>query len=1052
MCLLSSSGSDSTVAITFTNKAAGEMKDRILEYLFALWKKQKERQEISVLFDELSRSTGLSHDSVSQEAGKVLLQILHNYSRFSISTIDSFIHDILRMFSHDLKLPENFDVETDTDFLTDIIVSELLASLEKGDDNNEQRKLTQFIVDLSLNRFEENDNWDISRELTKFARLLLSELGMANIPGIAKFQINDFENAMQGLKKLQNKIINDLRETGKQAFELIRQSSLGEEDFYYKGSGIFGFFKKVSHCTADTDLSCNSRVSQTIDEGKWTSGKSEIPEHLKTSLTELFEKIQNNPQKDYLKIIHHLHLQLGPMALLARMQQILQEYNMTNQVVPIAEFNRHISEVVRNEPVPFIYERLGQKYRNYLIDEFQDTSVSQWHNFLPLIENSLSQDNYVMIVGDVKQSIYRFRNGEMEQLMILPEIYDRPEIPHFHDIENTLKNTFSDKSESPEFTNTNYRSGQYIVEMNNMHFRYIRELFESESRNPYLVRAYTSHEQKFPPHASGKGEVVFYPVDAENYRESSLRQISSIIRKYTRKGDIAILTRGKASAKQIAMHLMQLNPPVPVISSESLELGFSPAVNFIIDILKFIHDRKNQIAIIGAFTYLQQYNPKVSEIFSKHHEWLNKILEINTSVLLEEQFLKLLKDAGFDTEILLKPDAPFNEMISRIIRIFGLSETPDAYILFFQNKLHEFLSQNTEGFTGFVKWWEDTGKNSCIVVPEGTDAVRILTVHKAKGLQFPVVIYPFADFRLKDTKQYVWAPAGLFPEEIIKATGLQNVSKLLVSLSLSNKLPESELKNYLDNEILKQELDSMNIHYVAMTRAKNSLHVLFRDNSTEDKKVSYSNMNKIISQFLSEHKDMFTVTDEEGLNDFHFGKPFVQAEKIQEQFVLQPELQRYIIREQTDFKTRSAFEFTSVAIETGKLFHEFVSQAEDLSRYQETFEKFAVKHRFSTEQKQTLQNMIKKLSEYDEIKEMFSENMNHLNETTIIEGNKTYRPDKIVYNDLKTFVIDFKTGQKMPKHREQIEKYCKLLSEMNFKNITAFLIYVTEDEVDIVKQ
>ncbi len=1051
LCLMGSYSADSTVAITFTNKAAGEMKDRILEYLYALWQKRKERPEIAALFDELSGKSGLSHETVATEAGKILQHILHNYSRFSISTIDSFVHDILKMFSHDLKLPENFDVETDDDLLAEMVVSELLARLERPDDNDEVKKLTGYIIDLAMNRFEEKDNWDITGELIKYAKMLLSEQGMANIPDIAKFPVSFFEEAIQGLKKIQNASISELSEIGKEAIRLIKEYGLSEEDFYYKNTGIAGYFKKISTCTKDTDFSVKSRVQQTIDEGKWVSGKNDIPENLKTSLTELFNKIQSFPLKDYLKLTQHLLMQLGPMALLAKMQHILAEYNITNQVVPIAEFNRHIANVVRNEPAPFIYERLGQKYKHYLIDEFQDTSVSQWHNFLPLIDNSLSLNNNVMIVGDVKQSIYRFRNGEMEQLMILPNIYDKPEQQHYEDFETTLNYNFYDKSESPDFTNINYRSGQYIVELNNLQFKYIRELFEQDNKNRFIAKAYNNHEQKFPEKAEGKGEVVFYPLGAEKYKDSTLQQIYNIILGYERKSDIAVLTRGKDKAKEISAFLMQQIPPVQVISNESLELGFSPAVNFITDILKIIHDPHNEIAVIGAYTFLQQYKSSVSNLYNHQHDWLNKITEQSTFVSLREQFEKLLTEAGYDAEILRHTEVPVRDIVSGIIREFGLAETPDAYIMFFQNKLSDFSEKNHEGLGGIMKWWDEKGKSTSIVVPEGTDAVKIMTVHKAKGLQFPVVIYPFADFKLRDTAKSTWVPSGLFPDELMKASGLNSMPKLLVGLSMHQSLPDGKLKELLSNEILKQELDAMNIHYVAMTRAKHSLHVLFRDNREKENINGYLSINSVLNNFVTIYNELFTETVENGVKAKRFGQHTGKAEKFNDKIQEQPELQHYTLRKHSEFKTMRAFEFTSSAIESGMLFHEFVSLTDDLSRYHESFEKFAEQRRLSTEQKEKLLNMVVKFSEFDEIKKLFSENMCYLNETTIIEGNKTYRPDKIIYSEQKTYVIDFKTGKKNPSHLAQIKAYAELLGKMNFKDISTVLVYVSEDDIEVVR-
>jgi ATP-dependent exoDNAse (exonuclease V) beta subunit len=667
--LMNRSNIDSTAAITFTNKAANEMKDRILEYLFAISQNRTERREIASMIDELGRTTGMSKEEIVTSSGKMLHEILHQYSRFSISTIDSFVHDILRTFSHDLKLPENFSVEIDTDMLTETIVSELLSGLVRSEDDPENTALSDYVVDLAMDRFENKDNWDISRELRDFAKLIFTENGMNAIPSVSGFRVQDFGKAAGRLQQLTERILHEIRKLGNEAMEAINSSGLDENDFYYKVTGIAGFFMKAARADRFTELKANSYVLRTIQEGKWASQSDDIPDALKHKLTGIFFSIENQPLKDFLPFIQHLNTQLGPMALLSKMQQILQEYNITNQSIPIAEFNKHISEVVRNEPAPFIYERLGQKYKHFLIDEFQDTSVSQWLNFLPLVENSISQNNHVMIVGDVKQSIYRFRNGEMEQLMRLPLIYDKPAPQHFDDIETTLQHSFSDKSRSPEFTNTNYRSGQYIVELNNLHFEAIRNLFIQNGSNHYIADAYENLSQLYAAHAEGTGEVCFYPVEEEQYRESTLNAITNIVLSYERKSDIAILCRGNATAKQIAAHLMQQDPPIPVISSESLELGFSSSVRFIIDMLGFINDPGNNIAITGAFFFLQFNTTQVSSLYPTPESWLNDLLTGSFKGNYAAAFHQLLNDAGYNAEMLFHSDMPVSEMVSLIIQV-----------------------------------------------------------------------------------------------------------------------------------------------------------------------------------------------------------------------------------------------------------------------------------------------------------------------------------------------------------------------------------------------
>jgi ATP-dependent exoDNAse (exonuclease V) beta subunit len=1040
---------DNVAAITFTNKAANEMKDRIMEYLFAISRSDLKRPEIASLVTQLSKSTGQSEEEIVYRCGKILTEILHNYARFSITTIDSFIHDVLRIFSHDLRLPDNFSVETDTDMLAEMMVSELLFGLESQSSDADTKLLSGYIINLALENFEEKDNWDITAELLKFAKLIFTEDGMNNIPSIAKRHISEFSAIITSLNKHIRDTYSEISQLGQKALELIAAEGFGEDDFYQKKRGIFSFFKKAAEANKHPELRPNSYVIQTIEEDKWAAAGKHIPPILKSGLTELFKQIDEHEGLKFLPLSIHIRMQIAPMALLGRMQQILSEFNETNQILPIAEFNKHISGIVRNEPAPFIYERLGQKYRHYLIDEFQDTSVLQWQNFLPLIENSLSQMNNVLIVGDVKQSIYRFRNGEMEQLMNLPDIYNKPaQSLHFDDIERALNDRFYDQSKDPGFENTNYRSGEHIVELNNKHFSWIGEKYAQNQLNPFVAEAYKNPSQLFAPGATDKGETFFYPMPGDNYHSHTFEKILQIIRSTAVKGDIAILTRGNANAAAIAGFLMQQDPPVPVISSESLRLGFSPAVNFIIDLLRIISNPDDGIAATGAYTFLQMHNQQVKSMFPEFSTWLNEHFFPSTIGERKVILRNLLKQAGLEEDISLLETMPLSDVVSIFIRSFNLATPPDAYILFFQNQLIDFINRNNEGLTGVLKWWEEKGKDISIIVPEGTDAVRILSVHKSKGLQFPVVIYPFADFRLKDTNSHIWVPQELLPDHIRKLSNFPGVNNLLMKLSAQGKLPEGQVKDFLQKEIMKQELDALNIHYVAMTRAKNSLHVLFREMPNAVEKPSFSKINEILSAFLSSYHEIFSI--HEGFNCLYYGNSSESVKK-QTPLSVQPVLEEYFIRKQSAVKIRSVAKGTGGARQTGELFHLFMEGTESLSGLSETFNGFCIKHNISDQKANILKNMLEQFTSHSGLRELFSSGMRQLNEATIIDRDKTYRPDKVIFNEHQTFVIDFKTGKKHTRHRDQVENYSSLLEKMGFRHIRKLLIYVSEDTLEIVE-
>ncbi len=1047
---LTDSKFDETVAITFTNKAAQEMKDRILEYLFGIAYVKTRTYEISALIENLIKETGKSEHEIISSSKDILTKILHNYSRFSVSTIDSFIHDILKIFSYDLKLPDNFRVEIDNEKLIQVLVSELLYSLETSDDTETHIKaLTEYVINLSLNRMEEKENWDITNELKTYAKILLSEAGIDNMSATVKVKTDDFIRASKDLWILLNETVKNINLKGKEAIEAIEKEGLSEEDFYYKSRGIFGYFHNAKTLTLNSELSINTYVRQTIEENKWEAktkkpGISKIPESLKVILRKLYYEIKDSGLVDFIPLLIDLRLRFELTALLWKMQQILNEYKMHNQILPIVEFNKYIADIVRSEPAPFIYERLGQKYRHFLIDEFQDTSILQWQNFLPLVENSLSHLNKVMLVGDVKQSIYRFRNSEMEQLLILPKIYHKPEnVTFFNDYENILKNSFYDKSLDINFTNTNYRSGQYIIELNNRHFSWLRDMYKQNKSNNYIADAYENVEQHFPIHAKEKGKVCFYPLLAEDYDDATLNLILQIINSYTNKSDIAILTRSNSNAKKIATFLLKQNPSIPVVSSESLELGFSPAVNFIIDMLKFIHIPDDNIAIIGAYTYLYLYNSKISGLYPQYQDWLDEIFLTSASDEKKDRFLQLLESAGYMFDFTNLSSKTLCETVSYIINVFDLSSPTDAYILFFHDKFIEYIKQYDESILNILKWWEETGKKISIIVPEKTDAVRILSIHKAKGLQFPVVIYPFADFKLKNTNSFMWISAKLLPAEILAKVNI-TFDKILVNLSLCNKLPQCCLKQEMEKEILKQELDTLNIHYVAMTRAKNELHVIYKHKLPGDnEKISY--INELLNRFIEHENDIF-----KKINDTYiYGNTESSVPSAETQELQSPVLEKYIINVPASLKTVPLFLRKSKSRKTGLLFHDFMANIHTFDNVESLLQDFIIRNNLNDEQASVLKKMVNLCSQHNIIKELFSAEFQHYNEKTIILQNNTYRPDKIAFNQQKTYLADFKTGKKSETHRQQLLNYKDLLEKMNFKNITSLLIYVCDDNPEI---
>ncbi len=1053
LCLQKRSRFDQIVALTFTNKAANEMKDRLLEYLFFIAHHPDAREDVREMILQISEETGMDASAISASSQQLLSDILHQYARFAISTIDSFIHDILRVFSNDLRLPNNFRVETDVSAVADAIVDELVHELEFSDQDPELSLLTAYIVELSLQNFEEKDSWDITRELKKYSKLLFSEDSIEVVENLSRCSLTEITEIARRLTKLEDDVYSRIRVFASEAMNVISEASLSTDDFFRKRDGIGVFFKRLSDASRGTRMNYNSYILQTVEQDKWESGKkNKVSTAVRNKLRELFFRITQDPMYHYLEMISHIKTRTVLMALLGKLRRVFDQYQKQNQVLVISEFIRLIAAVVRQESTPFIYERLGQRFRHFLIDEFQDTSVMQWQNFLPLIENALSQRNKVLVVGDVKQSIYRFRNGEMEQMMKLPLIYNKPEmVDHFNDTERAMIDQFCDRTKMPDFRNTNFRSGEFIVRFNNSHFFWIRDYYKLSGRNQYVTEAYNDLDQAFSEQAAESGMVCLYPVPDQEYREQALKKILQIISSHSRKSDIAILVRGNKTAREIASFLMHQQPPVSVISSESLTLGFSPHVCFIVDMLRFISDTSDQNAMIAAWTYLFNFSESIKNKFHSYSEWLNEVFLSAPDSQRPDCFISLLRDAGIHLDIQHLSRKPVDELIAAIIKLVFPNGDADTYLLFFQNKCIDFLKSSNGSLRSLIEWWDDKGNSECIIVPEGADAVRILSVHKSKGLQFPVVIYPFADFKLKDNNKSVWLPVHLFPDEIRDAIQNPNIRKIQIKLSMCQLLPDSELKQILENEIWKQELDSLNIHYVAMTRAKNELHILYKD--IEDKSVpkdNYSHINEFLDGFVrySESIMFDEVKDESGNIVYKFGKKS-SYEKTQKAISEDLVLGKLISRDRSSIPTRGGTGEKVKEKLTGDLFHLLMSKFDfNVDPYIQ-FRQFCVINNIESDQEYVLRNMLNSILSHPQISNLFQSSGTYLNEVAIIDNHHTFRPDKIIFTQDTTWVIDFKTGLKHSFHRDQILQYKHLLHQMNYPAVKALLVYIKQNDVDV---
>lgn len=1028
------------LAITFTNKASNEMKERIIGNLRYLSKLNSDKIEkkTEILLNALTSETGLKAEIIKQRASLVLELILHNYSDFAIGTIDSFVYKIIRTFAYDLHIPINFDIELETDELISQTIDILLSKV--GSDEN----LTRTLVRFTEAKTENDQNWNIEYDLKSFSIQLFNENAQSHIKELEKLSLASFNSIYKKIIEAIKDFENSVYKYAVKPYELIIQKAIPNKAFYYGDKGIAKYFENIYKRQFDKIVP-NSYVNKTINEDKWYSGKanesekeaidSVIPQ-IVTAMNGVFDILSEH--YDSYKTYLILSKNIFPLALLNEIERVFHELKSQNNIVHISEFNKRISEIVLSEPVPFIYERLGEKYRHFLIDEFQDTSILQWQNLLPLIDNSLAEGNFNMLVGDGKQAIYRWRNGEVEQFAKLPEIYKKENYSFSDEREQNLIRNYK-----AEMLDNNFRSKAEIVNFNNKFFNVISELLPEKFRS-----IYSNVEQNFLSENTG-GYIEFNFIEKNNeefsFEDLNFLKIKEIIYEAIEDNftleDIAILCRRNSEAARIASYLIENN--INVISSESLLLSNSPEVSFLIAFLKFIIKPDDKISQTEIINFLLQNKKINGDNLNNHLFNLNKNSENTIRPQTKDynnNLIDLLKKSGFKTNLKELDALPVYDLCEKLIRVFFDKEDVDPYLQFFLDSVLKFTTQTNTILSEFLEWWEKSKKSLSLVIPEGINAVKIMTIHKAKGLEFSVVIFPFANEKLDISRNSIWVD---YQDD--------NIPELKTALFPANKdLEETKYAELYLEEKNKSFLDLMNLLYVVMTRPSERLYIL---SQLPPKNINNSSLPILFSYFLKNIGDW-----SETKLEYSFGEKSTYSKIKEKPGDKNFKLHSFISNEWRNkiLISRLAPDVWDVEDpeknkEWGNLVHNVLSQIFTLEDVDGVLDSFLLDGILDNEEKIQLHNIINQLISNPGINQYFQKGLEIKNEAEILlPDGKTYRPDRLVFDDDKLTIIDYKTGSLRESDVKQIKKYGNILFDMGYKKIKKVLIYINNENCEIV--
>lgn len=995
------------LAITFTNKAANEMKERVLKRLQDFSEK-KEDDFLSMLANEI----GVDKEVLSKRSKNVLNAILQNYSAFYITTIDSFTYKLIKSFSFDLGLSQNFEVELNSTLLLNEAVEMVVGKI--GAD----QELTNLLIDYSLEKTENDKSWDISRELKEFSKVLVKENDAAHFKKLSQKTLSDFIELREVLLTKQKAIVKRGKEIGAEGLDTIASKNLVHSDFYY--SLLPKHFDSLSRDIKEAKFFDNSKLRVRVEENVFYS-KSK-PENVKTAIEEILPNLlelyseSERLYKDFM--LNKLTLDsVVPLAVLNEINIALNNLKNENNIQLNAEFNRLISENIKEQPAPYIYERLGQKFRYYFIDEMQDTSVLQWENLLPLLGNALSQeDTGLMLVGDGKQAIYRWRGGKAEQFIQLGS-----------DGENG--NPFLLPKTIKELTH-NYRSYDEIVHFNNDFFKHCASYVQDPAYKDLFLN---KSSQMTNDKRGGYVELSFLE-KMKNKEDEKIKyaiKVHEIIERIDdsfSKNEICVLVRKKKEGIIIANHLSEQG--IDVVSSETLLIENSPKVNFIVHFLHYISNQSNDDSLFEWIYFLSEQAGMPKE---KKHAFIVRLIHLNAEELFQElQQEQIYFDLSFFLEL------PFYEKVEYIIRSFQLLDTSDAYVQFF---LDEVINQQKKDNTleDFLEFWEQERDNLSIVAPQNNEAVQIMTVHKSKGLEFPVVIFPCDLDIYSQIDAKVWLDK--LPED-----PFNKFDEWLVPFHKSLQHISQRTKELYQLERERLELDNLNLLYVALTRAEEQLYVV-----TE--KVSKSRKER------NRYSDFFTnfLLENALLDDNQSMYTFGTKERAQKKSLLVPPLTYQRSYTSIAWEDHNIHMLASSsllwgseegkAIDYGNLIHKILSEVLTYKDVEEIVEKYHVQGLIANEVKDSIQKTIEAVVGHEKLKLYFDSNVKVYNEREIMDVDKNIMvPDRlVVLPNKKMVILDYKTGKPSKSHHDQLKRYEFVLTSLGYHVSKKILIYINEE-------
>ncbi len=977
----SGNGFEQMLAMTFTNKATAEMKVRVLKVLREL----SEPDSRSPMFEELLEATQLDASELKRRSGLMHRKILHRYGLFRISTLDSFAQRIIRQFSRDLGLSYGFEIEMDEDLLIEDAVDLLFERV--GSD----QKMTESLVDFSESRFDREVGWNPRGELVESALHLLNEEFLDRNPLFLGWDFVRFKNLRSHLMRLIVDRNRSIAEKARRALEAIAAQGLVREDFS-RGSAWKYFFDasegRANRASDSLLKQYDSGALYTRACPKATIAKHEAVFELLSGLFGEIETELEDPDDFYL-LAQIIARQSHAFALLNAVAELSKLEADRRNLVPIGRFNQMIDRELTEQPSAYLFERIGERSHALLIDEFQDTSVLQWKNLKPLIENTLSEGGSGLIVGDGKQAIYRFRNGRVEQFLELRE----------------KARSGSDPQWTYRSLTTNWRSLPAVVDFNNRFFASMSALLSDESH----AGLYAESAQIAAAKEGGYVEIHFPGSSKADIWRQELtmlvcERVSELISEGYRPCDIAILVRKNSDARRMAQALRAMDEPIASASDDASALSESL-------------DCRLALALAELYVH-----PERSEARKTILEFLgSRDLMPSTSDRLEFEKAYAKAKNGWTALCSWFPELgeldrglPADDFLEHCSRVFALGSSGGAFFSTLIDRSRH-LPGNRRDLDALIDWWQDRSDRIRVPLPEREDAVVISTIHKSKGLEYPVVIFAFADEKIDTSNRNVWV--NLSDPRFMGLPGFWIPARS----TLANEASTEGVRKPIEEKMAQERLDQMNLMYVAMTRAVERLYVYSRGGSKQS--------NQTRSFFRH-----FIETEGADSPLYKSGEPSAPLSVHQTK---EPPVQLPSFSVAWRKKLRlGRIHIENAEQETGKSVHEILAGLHRLSDWEEL--------RPSDYPEPLSQHLEKaKQAVLEGDYRFFFECETAWNEREWLDSEGIIRPDRLVLDPEGVFhILDYKTGREKPEHLEQIQIYRQRIEQSGQVVGRAALLYL----------